>query len=420
MANVLFFNLPYYGHMNPTLPLVAELVQRGEQVIDYSWETFRPAIEQAGASFRGIDAFMTERTVVDENLMRFAATLIRTTQALLPALLPEVRADPPDYILHDSLCIWGTCLAQILRIPAIASVATLARPHSLLHPEVLATFLSAMPTALQMSFAGRREVAQFRAISKQLQEMYHIPRPHLGDTYNNLADLNLVYSTRQLQIYPNSFDARFKFVGPFLGGEVAAPAFPFDELGDQPLISIALGTIFNDNAAFYRLCLDAFAGLPYQVVLATGTNIDLFELGTIPNNFLVKPFVPQLQLLQRAALFITHSGMNSVSGGLWAGVPLLMVPQGADQFLIAKRVQRLGAGKLLRPRRLTAQRLRTAAEEILAQPMFQQRSRWPWGLLPASQRARGAVDEIEVFKRQHGLEEPVLPGKERQYLDAPG
>jgi len=403
MAKVVFFNLPYYGHMNPTLPLVAELVRRGEQVAYYTSETFRPAIEQAGATFRGIDAYMTEQTPVDANLMRYALTLIRATQELLPRILPEVQTDRPDYLLHDALCPWGKYMAQILRIPAIASVAALARPHSVLHPEVLATFFALLPTAIQMTLTSRRERVEFGAISKHLQETYHIPRPTLGTVYNNLADLNLVYSTRQMQIYPHSFDERFKFVGPFLGGEVAAPAFPFDALGDQPLIYISLGTVFNDNVPFFRLCLDAFADLTYQVVVATGPNVDLSQLGDIPHNILVKPFVPQYELLQRAALFITHCGMNSVSGGLWAGVPLLMLPQAADQHFIAQRVQRLGAGTWLRTRHLTAEQLRAAAQAILAQPTYQQRS----AAIGASFRQAGgptaAVDEIAAFKSKHGL-----------------
>jgi len=403
MAKVLFFNLPAYGHTNPTLPVVAELVQRGEQVIYYSSEAFRPAIEQAGATFRGVDAFFNERTFVDENLVRFSYTLIRATQEIISTILSEVRADKPDYILYDSICPWGKCLAQILQVPAIASFTTLTRPHSLLHPEVLASLPAAMPSMIQMSFEGRRELAKFLAITKQLHETYHIPRPDLAEVMNNLAELNIVYTTKQLQIYPNSFDESFKFVGPSIGLHAEAPSFPFDELGDEPVIYISLGTIFNDKGDFYRLCLEAFADLAYRVVMSVGSRTDIRHLGTIPGNFIVKPFVPQLQLLPRAALFITHSGMNSVSEGLWAGVPLLMIPQAADQFFIAQRVQRLGAGKMLRKTKLNAHRLRKAAEEILAQPAFQLRS----ANIGASLRQAGgptlAVDEIEAFKRRHGM-----------------
>lgn len=406
MAKVLFFNLPAYGHMNPTLPLIAELVHRGEHVIYYSSEAFRPAIEQTGATFRGVDAFFNEQTYVDENLVRFSYTLIRATQEILPAILPAVTDDKPDYILYDSLCVWGKCIAQILRVPAIASVTTLARPQSLLHREVLASLPAVMPLMIQQSFEGRKEMAKFQAITRQLHATYHIPRPQLAEVYNNLAELNIVYSIRQLQIYPNSFDDTFKFVGPFLDRHAESPSFPFDELenmGDKPILYISLGTVFNDKADIYRLCLEAFADLNHRVVMSIGTRTDRSQLGMIPSNFIVKSFVPQLQLLKRAALFITHSGMNSVSEGLSAGVPLLMLPQAADQLYIAQRVQRLGAGKILRNTQLNAHRLRKAAEEILAQPAFQQMS----ANIGASLRQAGgptfAVDEIEAFKRKHGM-----------------
>ena len=403
MAKVLFFNLPAYGHTNPTLPLVAELVRRDEEVIYYSAEVFRPAIEQAGATFRGVDAFFNERTYIDENLLRTSYILIRATQEIIPAILSDVTADRPDYIIFNSLCVWGKCIAQILRVPAVSSVTTLARPRSILHREVLASLLPVMPIMIQQSFEGQKELAKFQAITRQLHETYHIPRPQLGDVYNNLAELNIVYSTRQLQIFPNSFDDTFKFVGPFLGIHAEAPSFPFDELGDEPVIYISLGTVFNDKGDFYRLCLEAFANLDYHVVMSIGNRIDSTQLGTIPENFIVRPFVPQVQLLQRTTLFITHSGMNSVSEGLSAGVPLLMIPQAADQLFIARRVQKLGAGKMLRSTKLTAHRLRKAAEEMLAQPTFQQMS----ASIGASFRQAGgptlAVDEIEAFKRRHGM-----------------
>ncbi len=403
MAKVLFFNIPAYGHMNPTLPLVAELVRRGEHVIYYSSEAFRPAIEQAGATFRGVDAFFNERTYVDENLVRFAYTLIRATQEILPNILPDVTADKPDYILYDSLCIWGKCIAQILRVPAIASVTTLVQPRSFLHPTVLASLPTIMPMMVRMSFGGRRELTKFLAITRQLHETYHIPRPQLADALNNLAELNIVYTTKQLQIYSNAFDDTFKFVGPFLDMHTEAPSFPFNELGDEPIIYISLGTVFNDKENFYRLCLEAFANLNYRVIMSVGSKTDIARLGTIPDNFIVKPFVPQIQLLQRAALFITHGGMNSVNEGLSAGVPLLIIPQTADQPFIAQHVQKLGAGKMLRKTKLNAHRLRKAAEEILTQPAFQQVS----ATIGASFRQAGgpmlAVDEIEAFKRRHGV-----------------
>lgn len=406
MATAAFFNIPFHGHINPTLPLVAELTRRGDHITYYSSESFRPAIEQTGATFRGIDAYFTERTPVDANLVRFAYTLIRATQQILSDLLAETRANPPDYVLFDTLCIWGKCVAEILRVPAVASVSTIARPHEPMRREIAMAMLPMLPSSVRMLVEGRRELRKFNKIAGQLRATYHIPKIGPADAYNNLADLNVVYSIKELQAWPNTFDERFKFVGPFLDDRVQTAqveTFPFAELGEQPAIYISLGTVFNDREDFYRLCFEAFADLNRRVILSIGSRTDMGRLGAIPANFIVRPFVPQLLVLRHAALFITHAGMNSVNEGLFESVPLLMIPQGADQFFIARRLQRLGVGETLDASQLSAGRLRSAAEGILANPVYHPHCE---RLSVALHQAGGptvAADAIDVFKRQHGL-----------------
>lgn len=403
MAQGVFFNIPFHGHINPTLPLVEELTRRGDRIIYYSSEAFRPALEQAGATFRGIDAFFTEQTPVDANLVRFAYTLIHATQRILPGLLAEMRADPPDYILFDTLCIWGRCVAEILRIPAVASVSTIARPREPMRREIAMAMLPMLPSSVRMLLEGRRELRKFNEVAGQLHATYHIPKMGIADAYNNLADLNVVYSTKELQAWPNTFDERFKFVGPFLDGLAQTPPFPFDELGEQPAIYISLGTVFNDREDFYRLCFEAFAGLNRRVILSIGSRTDMSRLGAIPANFIVRPFVPQLVVLRHAALFITHAGMNSVNEGLYESVPLLMIPQGADQFFIARRLQRLGVGKTLDASQLSADRLRSAAEELLANPLYHQQCERLSAALHQAGGPTAAADAIDAFKRRHTL-----------------
>ncbi|MBN1138578.1 MAG: glycosyl transferase, partial [Anaerolineae bacterium] len=82
-------------------------------------------------------------------------------------------------------------------------------------------------------------------------------------------------------------------------------------------------------------------------------------------NFVVRKHVPQLEILKRADLFVTHGGMNSVSEGLWYGVPLVVIPQGSDQYLVASRVEALKAGVALDKRRITPQALRQAVDSIM-------------------------------------------------------
>lgn len=403
MAQGVFFNIPFHGHINPTLPLVEELTRRGDHITYYASEAFRPAIERAGATFRGIDAFFTERTPVDDNLVHFSYTLIHATQRMLPDLLAETRANPPDYILFDTLCIWGKCVAETLRIPAVASVTTLARPNTVMRREIATALLPMLPSTLRMLIEGRRELRKFNEIAGQLRAQYHIPKMGIADAFNNLSDLNIVYSIKALQAWPNAFDEQFKFVGPFITDPVHTEPFPFEELGERSAIYISLGTVFNDRDDFYRLCFEAFANFNRRIVLSIGSRTDMSQLGAIPANFIVRPFVPQLQVLRHAALFITHAGMNSVNEGLFESVPLLMIPQAADQFYIARRLQRLGVGKMLDASQLSADRLRSAAEELLANPAYRQQCETISAALHQAGGPTAAADAIEAFKRRHAM-----------------
>jgi MGT family glycosyltransferase len=410
VSKVLFFNIPAHGHTYPTLPLVAELIRRGEQVIYYSSPAFQQAIEQIGATFcNSVTPFLNDETQIDENMVKVAYMLLQSAQSALSALLPQVREDKPDYIIHDGLCPWGKYIAQIIGVPEICSMTTFAIPaftaQNLAQMFMVPgnfRLLSSTPI-MSAVIEGRKQFIPFRNLSHQLHKKYAIPRPQMGDMFANRAKLNIVYTTKQFQPFAEMFDDTFKFVGPSIAPRSPTDSFPFDTLGESPVIYISLGTVFNDKADFYRTCLEAFADIDRSVVLSVGKRTNIAALGNLPRNVIVQEFVPQLELLQRTALFVTHGGMNSVSEALYYGVPLLIIPQSADQNLVGQRIEQLGAGKALRRTSVTAQRLRSTADDLLADPAFQQASAYlgksfgqPDGYLRAS-------DEIQAFKLQHGI-----------------
>ena len=416
MSKVLFFNIAAHGHTYPTLPLVAELVRRGERVIYYSTgTTFQQVIEATGATFRNsATPFLNEKTQIDESMIKVAYMLLQNASASLTSLLPQVREEKPDYIIHDGLSPWGRYIAQITGVPSICSMTTFAIPPFTLKnigqlfkdpgDGRLLLFSTPVSDVARMSLEGRAEFANFRALSHALHRTYGIAKPHLLDMFTNRARLNIVYTTEQFQPCVEMLDNSFKLVGPSIVARSEPVAFPFDMLGDTPIIYISLGTVFNDKADFYRACIEAFAGSDRQVVLSVGQRMDMAALGTIPPNFLVRSFVPQLELLQRAALLITHGGMNSVSEALYYGVPLLIIPQAADQNLVGQRIAQLGAGKTLRRTRVTARKLRQIAEEILARPTYQQASARLGKSFGQAQGYLRAADEITLFKRIQGIE----------------
>jgi MGT family glycosyltransferase len=148
-------------------------------------------------------------------------------------------------------------------------------------------------------------------------------------------------------------------------------------------------------------------------VLSVGHKTPISSLGAIPENFIVRNFVPQLDILQRTALFISHGGMNSANEGLYYGVPLIVIPQSIDQPWVARRVAQLKAGKMLHRDRIRASTLCHVADEILANSAYAEASVRIGETLRQAGGYLRAADEIQSFMQKvshYAAKEPVTLG----------
>jgi MGT family glycosyltransferase len=134
----------------------------------------------------------------------------------------------------------------------------------------------------------------------------------------------------------------------------------------SPQLYISPGTIFNNQPEFFKTCFETFGDSSYQVVISAGAHGDPGLLGARPANVLVANCVPQLEILARASCFITHAGMNSTTEALYYGVPMIALPQMAEQAMTARRIAELGLGLLLEPATVTAATLRASVADVLA------------------------------------------------------
>jgi MGT family glycosyltransferase len=358
--------------MNATYPMVAELVRRGEQVIYYATEPFRASVEEAGAEFASYgDADRFVPPAHSGGLHSVMAWEMSLAEHLLPQLIIEVREAGPDYLLIDSMCVWGNLLQQVLKLPAVsmASVFVPNPAHVTVDAMIQMVYGSAPKPVL---LAGIEAMNTYIETSRRVDERFGTVSPDIVEFFSNRQSLNLIFATREFHPGGETFDAAYRFVGPMLdphrmnlsADDVAQFA------GDLSLVYVSLGTIFNDRLEFYRTCLTAFAGAPFRVLISTGSKVDRLALGPPSENILLREHVPQLEVLKLANLFITHGGMNSVSEALAFGVPLLVFPQHGDQHLVAARVAELGAGLPLGGSDLSAQKLRAMTEMLLREPRF--------------------------------------------------
>ena len=359
--NVAFVLLPLPGHVNPTLAVIAELRRRGARISVVASSEMAPRLEAAGADVACVDkAFPAEISNPPEGTVRVGELLLRSTPALLELTLEHLRELDSDVIVHDSMTPWGRLAARLLARPSVCSTATFAfdrRVHPPL-PEVarLGADLAAHPGSLLSLHRHRREI----------RARYGVDPGGLLEAFSNRegAGRTIVYTSPEFQPGGEKLAPELDFVGPSMPELTPIDAELEAEIAGRRLIYVSLGTVFNERPRFFRDCLAAFAERDEAVLLSIGDRLDSAALGELPANAIVRRSVPQLAVLERARLFVTHAGMNSASEALWFGVPMLLHPQTADQPVVAARLAQLGAGRMLK--RSSPARIAAEAERVLA------------------------------------------------------
>ncbi|MGW1541867.1 macrolide family glycosyltransferase [Streptomyces sp. NPDC002309] len=388
MSTIAFFGIAMHGHINPTLPLVAELVRRGHSVTYHTFPAFRDEIAATGATvhlYPGANLPLPDPPIPLTLIAGLTATALR----LMPTVLDDLREIRPDLIVHDSTCPWGAVAARELGVPAVSSFTTFAYNRQVPSPTRGSWDL------LVASAAHPRSLRDHLRSRLRLRREYDTRGLPLFDMGNIRQRLNLVYIARELQPAAEKFDDGYAFVGPSIGARPTDHSFPFDRLRD-PVLYASLGTVFDADPRLLRHFAHALAPLGGTVVLSTGQT-DPDALGPLPDNVVACRFVPQPEVLARASLFVTHGGMNSVSESLYAGVPMLVVPLGADQPLVARRVVELGAGLSIPPQDVTEGSVRALARQLLDESRFRESASTLRDALHAAGGYRRAADELERY-----------------------
>jgi zeaxanthin glucosyltransferase len=181
--------------------------------------------------------------------------------------------------------------------------------------------------------------------------------------------LNIVLTTRALVGADVALSPSTLLAGPSLPIEplALAPDFPIEQLSsDLPIVYMSLGTLFwRHRPALFATVAEATSDLDVQVVISAGDFAESAEARSFGEHVRIFKFVPQLELLKRSSLFITHGGANSIMEGLYFGVPMLVVPVDFDQPLNGYHVERSGAGLSIAADRLTVESCRNALTEMI-------------------------------------------------------
>jgi MGT family glycosyltransferase len=391
MAKYVILTAPGYGHINPTLPVARELVARGQEVVYYLPEQWRAAVDATGAALRTYQgSFAGPGPQTGAGQTPGFSVFVEESRRVLPQVLEPIRVERPDYILYDNLCFWGRIVARKLGVPAIR-----------LHPSYA---MNEQSMGMLMRTFGAQGGPFGGGFQEGLERLFResgMPEASPREIFSP-EPLNVIFMPRAFQPAGETFDERFLFVGPAIAPRGNPGGFPLDQLDQAPLLYISLGTFFNDRADFFNVCFAAFADWPGKVVLARGERIDPEALGAAPANFLVAPWVPQLEVLPRTQVFLTHGGMGSTMEGLYHGVPLVVVPQMPEQEITARRVEQLGLGLRLKLEEIGATALREAVRRVGEEPSFRARAREMQKVCLAAGGYQRAVEAILQLDRSRG------------------
>lgn len=367
-VKILFINLPYHGHVIPTVGLVQELIKAGHQVtylMPHDWES---KIADSGAVFMGYE----NSPKLDQQIRNafFKAEEVITGF---------------DLLIYEQFFFVGKHLAEK---HGKKCVRIFTAPAT--NKELMRRFIAA---------GGPMGIFRFPFIgtlwTQDCIKGFGIKlkcRNWLNEIVENPPQCNLVYTLLQFQPFADQFpEDQFHFIGPSVY-ERTEDDFP--KLA-CPVIYISIGTILKGAESFFHACIESFQNEAVMVVLSVGNRFNISKLGTIPENFIVRNHIPQITVLKQASLFITHGGMNSVSEAMAAGVPMLVIPFVSDQPVNAEQVARLGLGRGLDYKSVTPLSLKAAAFSVLSDNEIQKNVR---SMKENISHASGNTDAVRIIE----------------------
>lgn len=353
-GTVIMYGIPAYGHINSNLYLMHRLAEKGFRVIYYATDQFQDAIEKNGCEYRGYPLGQREIDLTDgSKLLKLYRLILTYTRDMLPGLTAQARWEEPCAVIFDSLALWGRAVGKLLGVPSFSfySIVAIDRVCS----KGFLAYTSGF-SADFLKYIG--EVPGAWACRRYLKREYGLPDLDLLHVLMNKGDRNLIGYSRRFQPGGDKLGADYLFLGPMAayrqGGENG------EELPLMgTVIYISLGTIFNRDERLMNEVIRQLGDTEYQVVMVWSGKEQ--EQQKFPSNFIVRPFVDQSRVLEKASLFISAGGMNSVHEAILQSVPCLMCPQQGEQLINARQITKLGFGTILK----NPGRLREQAEQTM-------------------------------------------------------
>ncbi|BAZ45505.1 glycosyltransferase, MGT family protein [Chondrocystis sp. NIES-4102] len=382
---------PSPGHLNPMASLGYELQRRGHRVTLIGLLDTQPYATAAKIDFCpiGPDKFPLGST--KESLDRlgklsgipallYTIDLFRQgTKALLGEVPRSCREIGIEVLLIDQVLFEGSTIAEYLNIPFITICnAIIVNPEPAVPPALTGwdydpSWLGQLRNQIG---SGLLQLAAtpIRAIVEEYRQKWNLPVIDTSNKLNLWSKLAIISQQSPSFEFPRQeLPDYFHFTGALINplSRVDVP-FPWEKLTDKPLIYASLGTLQNKLFNIFIQIAYACQYLNVQLVISLGGASEPEELGYLPGSPIVVKVAPQLSLLERARLCITHAGMNTTLESLKNGVPMVAIPITNDQPGVAARIAWTKTGEVVPLNQCNVDNLATAIQKVLTQPYYRQ------------------------------------------------
>jgi UDP:flavonoid glycosyltransferase YjiC (YdhE family) len=327
------------------------------------------------------------------------------------------RDEGVDCLIVDQIELAGGTVAEHLGLPFVSVAAAL--PINL-DPNVPPVHLPWRHRA-GVQFRLRNWMANaacewivsgvLSTINRQRRAWGLPPARGLNALFSRLAQVAQLPAT--LELPGPRLPPQVHYTGPWTDAAGREPVyFPWSRLDlDRPLVYASMGTLQNGILRTFRMIAEACAGLDLQLVISLGGGQDPALLGDLPGDPVVVGYAPQLDLIRRAALTISHGGLNTTLESLAWGVPMVVLPVTYDQPGVGARVEWSGVGRSIPVGRLMVDRLRDAVRSVLGNPTYRERA----GRLRSSiEAADGLNRAADLIEGAFGTGRTALPSKEEE------
>ena len=373
------------GHLLPSMCFASALQQRGHTVIFYTLADGKEKLAASGFPFRiyGEARLPLEkiREVYREVGRAHGLNAVKITvenlclraSAGLDDLPQLLSSDNLDVLVTDQVVPESSAIATALDIPYVTLCNALPTNPDTNMPPVFAHGMYATSSLARlriralnrfMIWLGRRLLGVINEWqSSQTRPRYHC-LTELASPFASITQLPQAFDFPRSSVGDN-----FHYVGPLHQlGIRPTMEFPWNALNDDlPIVYASMGTLQNQLRSVFFKIAEACSGLDVQLVLALGGGADEQEFADLPGKPIVVRYAPQLELLRRASVCITHAGLNTTLEAAACGVPMVALPVTNDQPGVAARIEWSGIGRRLSPRRLRASALRSAVHEVMGQ-----------------------------------------------------